>query len=71
MRDTQGPLNCGHGGPAPVLGRLGEDTLHDGGDLVIGWLSGSKTRPIPVTWGDRRGMAMGHDDQRCLLACST
>jgi hypothetical protein len=28
-------------------------------------LSGSKSRPIPVTWGDGRGMAVGHDDQPC------
>ena len=34
-------------------------------------VSGSKTRSIPVTWGDRRGIAMGHDDQPCLFACST
>jgi ABC-type transporter Mla MlaB component len=34
-------------------------------------LPGSKTRSIPVTWGDRQGIAMGHDDQPCLFACST
>jgi hypothetical protein len=33
-------------------------------------LSGSKSRPIPVTWGDGRGMAVGHDDQPCPFACS-
>ena|ERR1022692_2329689 len=34
-------------------------------------LSGAKSRPVPVTCGDRRGMAMGHGDQACPFACST
>jgi ubiquinone/menaquinone biosynthesis C-methylase UbiE len=33
-------------------------------------VSGSKSRPIRVTWGDGRGMAVGHDDQPCPFACS-
>ena len=30
-----------------------------------------KSRPIPVTWGDGRGRAVGHDDHLCPFACST
>jgi putative transposase len=33
-------------------------------------LSGAKSLPIPVAWGDRRGVAVGHDDQPCLSVCS-
>src|SRR6266567_8481070 len=36
MRDAQCPLDSGHGGLVAVRGGLGEDTCHDGVDLVIG-----------------------------------
>ena len=59
-----------------------EDLVEDSGELGVAVtdqeldrlklavLSGSKSRPIPVTWGDGRGMAVGHDDQPCPFACS-
>ena len=39
--------------------------------VTPGTLPGSKSRPSPVTWGDERSMAVGHDDQPCPFACST
>jgi hypothetical protein len=56
-----------------VTGQDRQEFTFDGPTIepLMSTLSGSKTRPIPVTWGDRRGMAMGHDDQPCLFACST
>jgi hypothetical protein len=54
-----------------VRDRAGQFT--DAFDAVLasaGILSGSKSRPIPVTWGDGRGMVAGHDDQPCPFACS-
>jgi hypothetical protein len=36
VRDAQGPLDSGHGGLAAGFGGLGEDTGHNGVDLVIG-----------------------------------
>ena len=34
-------------------------------------LSGCKSRPNPVTWGDGQGMAVRHDDRPCPFGCST
>jgi hypothetical protein len=50
--------------------KLGKITAEDADGYH---LSGSKSRPSPVTWGDGRAAATAvrHDDQPCSFACST
>jgi hypothetical protein len=58
-------------------GQLGDGTLTDRATPVrnlTGYgitLSGTKIRPVPVAWDDKRCVAMGHDGQPCPSPCST
>jgi len=38
---------------------------------LVDILLGANIRPVPVTWDDRRGIAVRHDGQPCPCACST
>jgi hypothetical protein len=33
-------------------------------------LWGARSRPMAVTWRDRRGVAVGHNDRPCRCVCS-
>jgi hypothetical protein len=37
---------------------------------AICWVRGARSRPMAVTWRDRCGVAVGHDDRPCRCVCS-